>query len=329
VETTRFSNVFDLIEYESDEIRFLNTFLIIEASIPGDTYFHNTFLLIEVPGEPSGVDIYSVQMKEGDPDKMGEPLFGDRSAWDTDKMPDHHARDIDEASPQYHVDPGDEIGKVPVWDGTKWTAQFQPAGSISIRQDGIPQGVADTFNLVGLDATVAGSTASIKVSQPLVHYIGKNFPYHGAPATLTPSAHGATSVRVFPFTLIYSGVWDNLYLRTNAAVATCLNVGIYSSAGARLWQSTGLSTIATGYITIAMGGLTLPAGTYYFATANNGSTSTTAAFTVSLAMGATGGPPPKYGVVTTAGGALPASFNPITDIAANNGGYMIFGMMQR
>jgi hypothetical protein len=328
MEETRFSHVHLLTEYETYQAQFSNVFMYVEVDVPGPPMFSNVFLYVEFSGDPSGVEAVGVEFADNTtPEGMGDPLFSDRSAWDTTKSPEYHARDISEEEPQYHVVPGDDVGQVPIWDGDKWEPGFQPAGSISVQKDGVGLGVADTFNILSIGASVASGVASIGFAQPLIHYIGRDFPYHGAPATLTPTNHSATAVRVFPFHLPYGGTWANLYLRTNAAVTACLNVGIYSAAGVRLWQSTGLNTVATNYITIAMGGLVLPAGTYFFATGNNNVASTTAAYTVSIAMGTA--PPPMFGTIATTLGALPASFTPATDITANTGGYMIFGMMQK
>jgi hypothetical protein len=51
---------------------------------------------------------------------VGEPTWGDRSAWDVSFYADRHARDIDDDVFIYHLPAGATSGEVPVWDGDEW-----------------------------------------------------------------------------------------------------------------------------------------------------------------------------------------------------------------
>jgi hypothetical protein len=127
----QFSHSQALIEAESDVRKFSSSLLLIEANrihiaelssslllievdYPGERQFSGTMMLLEVTGEPTGAEIYNVLI-EGNhtADGMGESLFGDRGAWDTDNYPERHSRDIDEGAFDYHIDPDNPPGGVP------------------------------------------------------------------------------------------------------------------------------------------------------------------------------------------------------------------------
>jgi hypothetical protein len=329
----RITHAHALVEYESSQREISQTLMLVEANFVGPRQISAVLLLVEYEDEPAGIEAMGVEFTgSGTTAGMGVPLKSDRSAYRVDSAANAalHASDLPSA-PNYHVIPGDEVGQVPIWDGAKWEPGSQPAGSTTVLKDGVSLGTADSFNFSGLSASVTGGTVLVSVLQPMQHSMAKDFPYHGAPTTLTPNNHGATVCRVHPFHLPYTGSWSNLYIRTSSAVNACLNVAIYSAAGARLWESTGNNTVGSGWVTISMGGLSLPAGDYYFATGNNGSTSTTTAYIVSIALSTAGvgPPPPKYGTIPTTGGAMPVSFTPATDITANAGGYMCFVILEK
>jgi hypothetical protein len=139
---------------------------------------------------------------------------------------------------------------------------------------------------------------------------------------MTASAHLATVARVFPFELDRNITVNVVTIRTNAALSNCLILGIFDSNGARLWQSGVLSTVATNTVSVTANlPVTLTAGTYYFATTNNNVVSTTAAYTVTPAVGSTSFP--RWGTVPTTNGAMPASINP-SAITEATGGWMCY-----
>jgi len=148
------------------------------------------------------------------------------------------------------------------------------------------------------------------------------YPFGGAPTTLTPTNHAANVARVFPFEVDRPITVSRIIIRTNAALANCLILGIFDSAGNRIWTSGVLSTLATRWVIISSGlPITLPVGTYYFATTNNNVTSTTAAYTVTPALG--GADIPRWGTVPATSGAMPTSINPAA-ITPKVGGWMCY-----
>jgi hypothetical protein len=318
-------------EYLDFTVSVSHLHALIEYSYPGPTQVSTVMVLIEVTGEPAGVETHGT-MIEGvyTPEGMGEPIFGDRAAWNVVDYPEMHSVDLKNSKPVHHVTPGDTLGQIPIWDGEKYEPGFQPAGSISVREAGVDRGPADTFDFYGISALVAGGIATIRPRQALIHPLISSFPYSGAPTVTSVNVHTTTACRVFPFYLPYSGAWANFWMRTNAAVASCLNIGIYSIAGVKLWEATGLSTVATGWISTSMSALNLPAGNYFLATANNNASSTSNAYTVTPALATSGIPPTSYlGTIPTTLGALPASFDPAADITPHVGGYMAYSLLER
>jgi hypothetical protein len=114
----QFSSSLLLIEASRVHIaEFSSSLLLIEVDYPGTRQWSGTMMLLEVTGEPTGAEIYNVLIEGAHtPDGMGESLFGDRSAWDTDNYPERHARDIDEGTFEYHNDPDNPPGGVSPYD---------------------------------------------------------------------------------------------------------------------------------------------------------------------------------------------------------------------
>jgi hypothetical protein len=152
--------------------------------------------------------------------------------------------------------------------------------------------------------------------------LAQAIPFTAAPTTMTPTAHAANVAKVFPFEVDRPITVNVVTIRTNAAVANCLIMGIYDSAGNRLWQSGVLSTVATNTVPVTANlPITLPVGTYYFVTVNNNVVSATAAYTVTSAVGAVGFP--RWGTVPAVNGAIPASINPAA-ITETTGGWLAY-----
>lgn len=151
-----------------------------------------------------------------------------------------------------------------------------------------------------------------------------SYPLGGATTTLTPTTHTATVARVFPFEINRPIIINRLIIKTQAALANCLILGIYDSAGTRLWTSGVLSTVAGWVVVSASLPITLPVGTYYFATTNNNITGTTAEYTITPALGTAS--LPRWGTVPTTGGVMPASIDP-TAITETVGGWMCYVLL--
>ena len=149
----------------------------------------------------------------------------------------------------------------------------------------------------------------------------QNYPFGGAPTTLTPTALGASTCLVYPFEICRNITVTAIYIRSNTVVSNCLLVGIYDSTGTRLYASTALSTVASGWITVTGISVTLASGTYYFGTTNNNVANSGAAYTVTPGIGTA--TLPRWGSVATSNGALPASITP-SSIAKTVGGWMCY-----
>jgi len=154
----------------------------------------------------------------------------------------------------------------------------------------------------------------------------ENYPFGGAPTTLTPTALGASTCRLFPFEIDRNITVTAIYIRSNAAVSNCLRIGIYDSVGTRLYESGALSTVAsaTGWITVPGISVTLASGTYYFGTTNNNVASGTAAYTVTPGIGAA--TLPRWGSVATSNGVMPSSITP-SSITKTAGGWMCYVLL--
>jgi len=149
----------------------------------------------------------------------------------------------------------------------------------------------------------------------------QNYPFGGTSTTLTPTALGASTCLVYPFEIYRNITVTAIYVRSNAALSNCLLVGIYDSTGTRLYASSALSTVATGWVAVTGISVTLASGTYYFGTTNNNVASSTSAYTVTPSIGTA--TLPRWGSVTTSSGALPASITP-SSITKTVGGWMCY-----
>jgi len=155
--------------------------------------------------------------------------------------------------------------------------------------------------------------------------LAQTVPFTAAPTTMTATIHAANVARVFPFEVDRPITVNRVTVRTNAALSNCLILGIYNSAGTRLWQSGVLSTVATNTVPVSANlPVTLPVGTYYLASTNNNVVSTTAAYTVTSAVGAASFP--RWGTVPATAGAIPASIDPAA-ITEATGGWVAYAQL--
>lgn len=153
----------------------------------------------------------------------------------------------------------------------------------------------------------------------------KNFPFGGAPTTLTPTALGASTCLVYPFEIDRNITVTAIYLRSGTSVvANCLLIGIYDSTGTRLYASGALTTVASGWIAITGISVTLASGTYYFGTTNNNVVNGGAAYAVTPGIGTA--TLPRWGSVATSSGAMPASITP-SSITKTAGGWMCYVLL--
>jgi len=166
-----------------------------------------------------------------------------------------------------------------------------------------------------------GSTPPAYLQEALIEC----YPFGGAPTTLTPTTHAANVARIFPFEIDRPITVNRLIIRTNAALATCLILGIFNSSGTQIWTSGVISTLTTRWVVVSANlPITLPVGTYYFATTNNNVTSSTAAYTITPALG--GADLPRWGTVPATAGAMPGSIDP-TAITETVGGWMCYVLL--
>jgi hypothetical protein len=155
----------------------------------------------------------------------------------------------------------------------------------------------------------------------LEHFnLSRAYPFGGTPTTLTATNHAANVARVFPFALTGDLTVNRVLIRTNAVLSNCLILGLFDSTGARVWTSGVQSTLATAWLSISVSALALTPGTYYFATTNNNVVSTTAAYSVTPALGLS---VPRWGTVPATAGAMPTSIDP-TQITETTGGWMAY-----
>jgi hypothetical protein len=116
-----------LLEYQANKVDISSVIVLLEYDYPGALEVSNVFAYLEISGEPTGAEIYSVLIEgNSSPEGMGESLFGDRSAWDTGNHPERHARDIDEGTFGYHIDPLNPPGT-----GTPYDLDPEPLGIVS------------------------------------------------------------------------------------------------------------------------------------------------------------------------------------------------------
>ena len=152
----------------------------------------------------------------------------------------------------------------------------------------------------------------------------QNYPFGGPPATLTPNALSASTCRIYPFEIDRNITVTAIYIHSNRVLANCLLIGIYDSAGTRLYVSNPLSTVLSGWIAITGISVTLASGTCYFGTTNNNVASTVAAYTVTpnIDIAAL----PRWGYVSAVNGAMPASITP-SSITESAGGWMCYVLL--
>jgi hypothetical protein len=152
----------------------------------------------------------------------------------------------------------------------------------------------------------------------------RNYPYGGAPTTLTPTTHSATVARIFPFEIERNITVNVIRIQTATALSNCLILGIFDSTGQQVWQSGILSTTNNVLSITANLPINLTPGVYYFATANNNVVSTTTAYRVTPAVGSVSYP--RWGTVPTTNGAMPSSIDPAS-ITETTGGWMCYVML--
>jgi hypothetical protein len=142
----------------------------------------------------------------------------------------------------------------------------------------------------------------------------------GAAGTLSPTALGATTARVFPFLLPGPLVLNRAIIKTPAAAAAAFQFAIFSEVGARLWTSGAVATVL-GYTVLTAAAIALPAGQLFFAVTNNNAVSAVAALAVSPALAAAS--IPRWGTVPATLGAMPATIDP-TAITETVGGFPVY-----
>jgi hypothetical protein len=154
----------------------------------------------------------------------------------------------------------------------------------------------------------------------------QNYPYGGAPTTMTPNALSKMGCLIYPFEIDRNITVTAIYIMSNAVKSSCLRVGIYNGTGTLLYASGALSTVLTGWINDTVTTpFALASGTYYFGTTSNGYTDNNiAAYTVT--------PPfvtatlPRWGSVPSSNGLMPTSISP-SSITPTIGGWMCYVLL--
>jgi hypothetical protein len=155
----------------------------------------------------------------------------------------------------------------------------------------------------------------------------RNFPFvstTGSLQTLTPNGLGASTCRVYPFEIDRNITATAIYIYSNRAEDNCLLIGIYDSAGTRLYASGAITTVTDGWIAITGISVTLASGTYYFGTTNNNVATNTPAYAVTPNIGMAA--LPRWGYVATTNGAMPPSITP-SSITKSVGGWMCYVLL--
>jgi hypothetical protein len=111
-EELRVPHLHTLLEFTSKKVDVSFVLVYLEYDYPGALQVSAIFAYLEISGEPTGAEIHGAVV-EGThtPEGMGEPLFGDRSAWDVVDYPERHARDIDEGTWEFHKNPSAPSGE--------------------------------------------------------------------------------------------------------------------------------------------------------------------------------------------------------------------------
>ncbi len=139
--------------------------------------------------------------------------------------------------------------------------------------------------------------------------LADNFPgVVGTPVQFSPLTFGSIVAYVFPFVLWTPLVLNQVAIRTQSVVSSCLILGIFDANGTQKWQSGALTTAAGWTKTTVNLPVTLAPGQYYFATTNNNSGSNTACYAGVNNQGSAD--MPRWGTVATTSGAMPASITP-------------------
>lgn len=145
----------------------------------------------------------------------------------------------------------------------------------------------------------------------------------GTETTLTPSALGATTARVFPFYTPKTLIVNQILVKTPTAQTGAWQFGIFDSTGARVWNSGAVTTTANFTAITAALPITLE-GQYYFVVTNNNSAASTTALAVSPALAAAS--VPRWGTIAVTAGAMPASINPAA-ITETVGGFPVYTVL--
>lgn len=222
-----------------------------------------------------------------------------------------------------NTDTGDVYNKA---SGT-WTIATNIKGATGATGPQGPTGATGANGTQGpqgeTGATGPPGPAGFSTNATFVNLI-KNYPFAGITGslqTLTPNALGASTCRVYPFEIDRNITVTAIYIYSYRALANCLLIGIYDSAGTRLYASNATTTVTSGWIAITGISVTLASGTYYFGTTNNGVASNTAAYAVTPGIGTAD--LPRWGYVATTNGAMPLSITP-SSITKSVGGWMCY-----
>lgn len=124
----------------------------------------------------------------------------------------------------------------------------------------------------------------------------------------TPNAITASLCRIMPFTFPGTMTVNRIGIRNVASLADCMQLGLFDSAGARVWTSGALSA-ASGWQEISTNlPISLTNQTYYWGLTNNNLSSATSVYTMSTNIGSpwmTG-----FGTVPATNGVMPSSITP-------------------
>jgi hypothetical protein len=169
-------------------------------------------------------------------------------------------------------------------------------------------------------------TATVPVEYIFGEFLRNTVPgFFGAaaetPVATSPTTLGATTARVFPFSLPRSDWIVKVAMATPSALASAMQLGIYGASGAnRIWNPGALTTTAN--ITVITPTLFAIAGGifYHFAITNNNTVSATTSYLFSPAFVATIA---RFGTVAATNGVMPTTITPAS-ITATVGGFPLY-----